>query len=89
MKFIMIYFMLISLILFILMGLDKLFAIKKMWRIPEKTLIAIGYLGGAIGGIVGMTTFRHKTQKIKFWTNFVIALIFNILIMIFWLNQGL
>ena len=48
------------------MWLDKRKAKKGAWRIPEKTLFIITALGGGIGTIAGMYTFRHKTQKIQF-----------------------
>ena len=45
---------------------DKRRAKKKLWRIPEATLLAIAVLGGSIGSLVGMYAFRHKTRHIKF-----------------------
>lgn len=51
----------------ILMGADKLFAIKDMGRIPEKTLIGISAAGGAVGTFMGMILFRHKIRKAKFY----------------------
>jgi len=50
---------------FILYGLDKSKARKKIWRIPEKTLLTIS-LFGPIGAWFGMMQFRHKTQKTMF-----------------------
>ncbi|AKB18343.1 MULTISPECIES: DUF1294 domain-containing protein [unclassified Methanosarcina] len=47
---------------FALYGMDKYKARRKMWRISEKTLLAIS-LFGPIGAWLGMTQFRHKTQK--------------------------
>ena len=35
-------------------------------RIPESTLIALAVIGGGPGALLGMTVFRHKTQKKKF-----------------------
>ena len=37
-----------------------------MWRIPEKTLLSFGILGGGLGGLIGMTLFHHKTRVPKF-----------------------
>ena len=61
-----IYLIIINVIAFILYGLDKYKAIKKEWRIPESLLLTISFLGGSIGSILGMLTFRHKTNKMKF-----------------------
>ena len=56
------YVGIVSLILCILMYIDKEKAIKKEWRISEKTLLVLGFFGGAIGGVLGMYLFRHKTK---------------------------
>ena len=54
-----------SVFLFVLMGLDKAKARRSAWRISEKTLFVLALLGGALGGTAGMFLFRHKT---KHWT---------------------
>ncbi len=51
---------------FVVMGIDKQKAIKKEWRISERSLLLIAYLGGGIGSLLGMYAFRHKTKHIKF-----------------------
>lgn len=56
----------LNLFSFILMGLDKFFAIRGMRRIPERTLLIVCGLFGAVGGLMGMHLFRHKTRKPKF-----------------------
>ena len=61
-----IYLIIINIISFILYGLDKYKAIHNKWRIPEMILISISFLGGGIGSILGMITFRHKTKKLSF-----------------------
>lgn len=60
------YFSLLSLIGFVTMGIDKQRARTKAWRIPEKTLLFIAFLGGGPGSMLGMYTFRHKTKHVKF-----------------------
>ena len=59
------YFVMINLVGFISMGLDKRKARKHQWRIPEATLFTIDLLGGVIGSIIGMRLFRHKTMHMK------------------------
>ncbi len=61
-----VYFIVISVVAFILYGIDKHRAVKHQWRIPEKTLILTAWLGGGIGALLGMLVFHHKTRKRKF-----------------------
>ena len=77
-----IYFIIINLITFFTMWLDKRKAKKGKWRIPENTLLLLVILGGGIGGIAGMYIFHHKTQKAKFVIGFPIILICEIILII-------
>ena len=61
-----IYLIIINIIGFSVMYIDKQKAKKGKWRIPEKTIFIITVLGGGIGTISGMYAFRHKTQKLHF-----------------------
>ena len=82
-KNIIIYLLVINLITFLAMGLDKWKAKRDAWRIPEQTLMSLVLLGGGIGGIVGMYTFRHKTKKARFFVGFPVILIVEIAIVIY------
>ena len=65
-----------SLALFSLLGRDKRLARAGARRIPEKRLFLLAALGGAVGGLAGMLTFRHKTKHMSFLVGFrVLALI--------------
>jgi uncharacterized membrane protein YsdA (DUF1294 family) len=66
MVFLIIYLVVINIVAFAAMGIDKQKAIKGEWRIPEKRLFAYVILGGGIGGCLGMSIFRHKTKHIQF-----------------------
>ncbi len=61
-QILLIYFLIINVIGFFLMGIDKLRAKKQVWRVPEKTLFLIALLGGSVGTNIGMYVFRHKTK---------------------------
>lgn len=60
------YLVLINILGYALMYIDKRKAIKKRWRISEHNLILVSILGGSIGSLIGMYTFRHKTKHLKF-----------------------
>ena len=78
-----IYLIIINLIGFYVMWSDKRKAKKGRWRIPENTLFLITLLGGGIGTIAGMYTFRHKTQKVAFVIGFPVITILEIICIIY------
>ncbi|MBO5326703.1 MAG: DUF1294 domain-containing protein [Clostridia bacterium] len=57
----------LSLLAFILYGADKQKARKGLWRISEKTLLLTSFLGGALGGLLAMQLFHHKTRHWYFY----------------------
>ena len=58
-----IYLMIINTAAFCLYGIDKSAAIKQKQRIPNKVLLGSAVIGGSVGALAGMYTFRHKTKK--------------------------
>ncbi|MCI8636542.1 MAG: DUF1294 domain-containing protein [Clostridia bacterium] len=82
-KNILLYFLFINLFGFFIMWIDKRKAEKGKWRIPEKTLFIVTALGGGIGTIAGMYTFRHKTQKLNFVIGFPFITILEIITIIY------
>lgn len=66
MKYFLLYLLIVNAIAFLLMLIDKQKAKKKKWRIPEATLMGFAAIGGSIGALMGMYTFRHKTLHKKF-----------------------
>ena len=51
-----------SAVLFCLMGVDKRLAVMHRRRVSEKMLFIFAALFGAPGGLLGMYVFRHKTK---------------------------
>lgn len=74
------YLIAVNLVGFIIMGVDKAKAKKHAWRIPEATLFLVAILGGSIGSIIGMYTFRHKTKHMTFVIGMPAILIIQIII---------
>ena len=62
MKLVLIYLLLINLIGFFAMGIDKYKAKKNLWRIAENILFILAFLWGSLGTTLGMKVFRHKTK---------------------------
>ncbi len=61
-KFVAAYLILMNIIAFLVMGIDKHRAKVHRWRISEKTLFLLALLGGSAGSVLGMYSFRHKTR---------------------------
>ena len=59
---ILLYLIIVNLAGFALMWADKRKAIRNAWRIPEARLFLFALIGGSLGCILGMYTFRHKTR---------------------------
>lgn len=74
------YLLTVNLAGFCLMGIDKRKAKRGAWRIPEKTLFLPAVLGGAVGCILGMRTFRHKTKHWYFKFGMPAILVVQILL---------
>ena len=77
------YIVVINVIGFALMGIDKAKARKRAWRIPEATLFLIALVGGSLGTTVGMRVFRHKTLHWYFVFGEPAILIVQILLILF------
>lgn len=73
---------LISFITMVVYGVDKRKAVRNDRRIPEKTLFALSFLGGAIGSLFGMVLFAHKTKHWYFWALNIIFLIIQAIILV-------
>ena len=81
-KNLIIYLILINVIAFLAMFIDKKKAEKNKWRIKESTLLILALIGGSIGAITGMYVFHHKTQKPRFFLGIPIIIVLQILIVI-------
>lgn len=66
MLYVICYLLIVNIVAFFLMGIDKKKAQTGAWRIPEKTLFLSAILGGGVGAIAGMQLFRHKTRHRSF-----------------------
>lgn len=69
------YLLIINIIGFIVMAIDKKKAIAHKHRIAERNLIMISIIGGSIGMYMGMYIFHHKTKKIKFYLGIPLILV--------------
>ena len=84
-KNITIYLLVINILTFLIMWWDKHEAKLGDWRVSERFLFLLVLLGGGIGGVAGMYTFRHKTKKWYFKFGFPAILIIEIIIFVYYL----
>lgn len=74
------YTLLINAAGLLIMLLDKHLAVKKRWRVPEATLFLVALLGGALGEILGMYLFSHKTLHKEFTIGLPLILFLHVAI---------
>lgn len=80
MEFLIVYVVVMNILGFALMGIDKSRARRKAWRISEKTLFLCSLLGGSIGSWAGMYAFRHKTRHWYFVAGMPLILAVQVII---------
>lgn len=78
------FLMIWNLVVFLVYGLDKGKARKGSYRISEKTLLMMTYVGGGLGAWAGGTHFRHKTQKKYFQLAWALGVLIDGLL-IYWM----
>ena len=74
----MIYLVIINVLGFLIMGLDKAKAKKQKYRISENTLLFVALIGGSLGSYLGMYCFHHKTKHMKFYIGIPLILFIQI-----------
>ncbi|MCR4649611.1 MAG: DUF1294 domain-containing protein [Lachnospiraceae bacterium] len=77
---ILVYLAIVNLVGLIIMGVDKIKAKRRKWRIPEATLFLVAVIGGSIGSIAGMYIFRHKTKHLSFVIGMPVILFIQIVL---------
>lgn len=81
MPYFVLYLIVINVLSFLWYGIDKYWAKHHKWRIKEKDLWLMAFLGGSLGSFLGMFIFKHKTRKIKFylWNSIMLGIWFYII----------
>ncbi|MCI5679887.1 MAG: DUF1294 domain-containing protein [Bacteroidales bacterium] len=74
------YYLIINIIMYVAMVIDKKRAMKDGWRIPEKNLYLLAVLGGGTGGLIAMVTKHHKNRHLDFIMVFTITAILHFIV---------
>jgi len=88
-KYVLLYFVLVSLVAIIVTVSDKIRAKRNGWRTPESTLLIISALGGSVAMYLTMLSVRHKTKHIKFMLGIPIIILFQAVVVVFLLRNFL
>lgn len=83
-----IYFIIVNAFGFIMSAVDKSAARKHKWRVPEKNLFAVSLLGGAVGTLMSMLIFRHKTKHKRFMIGIPLIISAQIFLFAFLILKG-
>ncbi|HEY4694010.1 MAG TPA: DUF1294 domain-containing protein [Bellilinea sp.] len=78
------FYAVLTVLTFMIWGIDKYRASVKLWRVPERVLFTLTFAGGAFGALAGMTLLRHKTRKAQFWFLVLLACVVHAAIIIWW-----
>jgi uncharacterized membrane protein YsdA (DUF1294 family)/cold shock CspA family protein len=73
-----------SVLTFVMYGLDKSAAKQGQWRTPEQTLHLLALAGGWPGALVAQRQLRHKSSKASFQRVFWVTVVVNVALLL-WL----
>jgi uncharacterized membrane protein YsdA (DUF1294 family) len=83
-KAVLTYLLVLNAATYTVFGIDKRRARR---RVPEAVLTALAAMGGSIGALAAMRTFRHKTTKWKFRLGIPAILILQLALLVFYLYR--
>jgi len=89
-----IWMLIINLVTFLIFGVDKWKAKRKVKRedirrIPEKTLFVLAAVGGSAGALLGMRIWHHKTLHKSFRYGIPAILILQVILLTLLVFYGL
>lgn len=87
MEILYIYLIAVNAAAFAIMGIDKYKAQRNKWRIRESSIFVMGFIGGALGVLLAMYVFRHKTKHLKFKLGIPAVLVLNIIVLSYLLQK--
>jgi len=60
------YLAVLNLVTYAAFEIDKRRAVARLWRFPERLLLAMALFGGSLGAVAAQRRLRHKTLKQPF-----------------------
>lgn len=77
------YYLLINVVMYLTMCIDKRNAIKNRRRVPEKNLYLLAILGGGTGGLAAMVLKHHKNRHIDFVLVYTLTAVLHCIVVLF------
>lgn len=62
---------------------DKAASKSRKWRVPEKILMLLGFVGGATAMYVVMQLIRHKTKHKKFMIGLPVFIVIHLALTVY------
>ena len=85
--YLLVYVLSINLISFLAFGFDKYKANRNKRRLKNGLLLGLSFIGGAIGGLIGMNVFRHKTKKAYYKIGLPLMILMQVLMLVLFMNK--
>lgn len=85
-KLLLAYLVVINLVTFLAFAVDKANAVRNRTRIRIATLLGLAFIGGSVGGMLGMYLLRHKTKKNYFTVGIPLIMLMQTVVVFFLIN---
>ena len=84
--YLLVYLVIINLITFLAFAYDKYRAKNDGWRVKNFFLLGLSFLGGSLGGLLGMKFLRHKTKKSYYRLGLPLMVLLQVLVLVYFMN---
>lgn len=80
------YIVIINIVTFLAFAYDKYRAKNDGWRIKNFFLLGLSFIGGSLGGLLGMKLLRHKTKKSYYRLGLTLMVLMQVLLLVYFMN---
>lgn len=84
--YLLVYLVIINVIIFLAFAYDKYRAKNDGWRVKNFFLLGLSFLGGSLGGLLGMKFLRHKTKKSYYRLGLPLMVLLQVLVLVYFMN---
>ena len=77
------YFAIINIYAFIVMGYDKIKAKLKRYRVTERFIMTLAFIGESFGVLLAMLVFRHKIRTKKFFIGVPVIIALHLILVFY------